>query len=172
MKTIYVNSFISKIGEIKTVATVKGVVLVTLPNVSLMKFESILKKDFGSYQINYGGVHNRHIEKEILEYLEGKRCKFTVKTVLSGTEFQKVVLKKVAKIPYGKTKTYGEIAKSVNNPGASRAVGSANAKNKLPIIIPCHRVIASNGLGGYGGGLNLKKKLLQLEKAISENRLL
>jgi O-6-methylguanine DNA methyltransferase len=131
-----------------------------------------IRNDFLSFHIKYGGVHNRHVEREFLQYLDGKRSKFSVKIVLSGTEFQKAVLKKVAKIAYGMTKTYGEIAQLVNNPGASRAVGTANAKNKLPIIIPCHRVVASKGLGGYGGGINLKKKLLQLEKAISDNRFL
>ena len=172
MKNLYINSFASKIGEIKTAATDKGVVLIALPNESKKKFDLKVRDDFFSYDIKYGGVHNRHVEKEILQYLNGKRYKFTVKVVFTGTEFQKVVLRRVAKIPYGDTKTYGEIAQSVNNPGASRAVGSANAKNKLPIIIPCHRVVASNGLGGYGGGINLKKKLLQLEKAISDNRFL
>jgi methylated-DNA-[protein]-cysteine S-methyltransferase len=172
MKNLYINSFISKIGEIKTAATDKGVVLIALPNESKKNFEKKINKEFFTYKIKNGGVHNRRVEKEIIQYLDGKRNKFTVKIVLTGTDFQKAVLNKVAKIKYGETKTYGEIAILVNNAGASRAVGSANAKNKLPIIIPCHRVVESDGLGGYGGGINLKKKLLQLEKAISDNRFL
>lgn len=172
MKNLYINVFSSKIGEIKTASTDKGVVLIALPNESKKKFEIKVRDEYSLYDVKSGGVHNRHVEKEILQYLDGKRNKFTVKIVLTGTEFQKTVLKKVAKISYGHTKTYGEIAQLVNNPGASRAVGSVNAQNKLPIIIPCHRVVATNGLGGYGGGTNLKKKLLQLEKAISDNRFL
>lgn len=172
MKNLYINTFSSKIGEIKTASTDKGVVLIALPNESKKKFDLKIKNNFLAYDIKYGGVHNSQLEKEILQYLDGKRNKFTVKVVLTGTEFQKEVLKQVALISYGQTKTYGEIAHSVNNPKASRAVGSVNAKNRLPIIIPCHRVVASNGLGGYGGGINLKKKLLQLEKAISDNRFL
>lgn len=83
---------------------------------------------------------------------------------LSGTPFQKRVWKAIQKIPYGKTLTYKELAKKVGSPNAYRAVGSACGKNPLPIIIPCHRVVASNGIGGFTGGLKLKKKLLKLEQ--------
>ena len=83
---------------------------------------------------------------------------------LEGTDFQKKVWKKMSKIPYGKTKTYGEIAKSLKSPGAARAVGTACAKNPVLLAIPCHRVVGSTGLGGFsGGGLPVKRKLLDLE---------
>lgn len=86
---------------------------------------------------------------------------------LIGTDFQKRVWQEVARIPYGQVRTYGEIAKNINNPKAVRAVGSANAKNPIPILVPCHRVVAAGGkLGGYGGGLDVKKYLLRLEGAI------
>ncbi len=74
-----------------------------------------------------------------------------------------MVLERVAAIPYGHTLTYGAIARAIGKPGAARAVGAANARNPLPLLIPCHRVVASNGLGGYGGGLAMKRRLLELE---------
>ena len=103
--------------------------------------------------------------KEINEFLKGKRKKFTFKINPIGTEFQKSVWNALLTIPYGEIKTYKDIAIIIGNPKACRAVGMANNKNPLPIIIPCHRVIGSNGkLTGYAYGLTLKSHLLNLEK--------
>ncbi|WP_287792762.1 methylated-DNA--[protein]-cysteine S-methyltransferase [Megamonas sp.] len=100
------------------------------------------------------------------EYLQGKRTTFSLPFKLTGTPFQLAVWKELQNIPYGKTTSYKEIAQKINKPKAYRAVGMANNKNPLPIIIPCHRVIGSNGkLIGYAGGLNLKNYLLELEKS-------
>lgn len=105
------------------------------------------------------------VEKELNEYFLGKREKFSVPFILNGTEFQKKVWIEVNNIPYGETKSYKEIAKNIGNEKAVRAVGNANNRNKLPIIIPCHRVIGSSGnLVGYGGGLSKKIYLLELEE--------
>ena len=101
--------------------------------------------------------------KELEKYFKGELKNFTTKLNIQGTEFQKSVYKNLLKIPYGKTVTYGELAKMINKPKAFRATGSANAKNKIPVIIPCHRVVASNGLGGYSGGEGLKTKIWLLE---------
>ena len=103
--------------------------------------------------------------KSILkEYLEGKRKEFDIEINPKGTDFQKMVWKELLKIPYGETRSYKDIAARVNNPKGSRAVGMANNKNPIPIIIPCHRVIGSNGnLTGYAGGVNIKEKLLRIE---------
>lgn len=102
---------------------------------------------------------------EIDEYLTGKREYFDIPIKLRGTNFQKIVWKELQKIPYGETCTYLDIAKKIGNDKASRAVGMANNKNKLMIVIPCHRVIGSNKkLVGYAGGLEVKAKLLELEK--------
>lgn len=100
------------------------------------------------------------------EYFKGERKEFTVPLdIVSGTEFQKRVWKALKNIPYGKVATYKDIAIEVGNPKASRAIGNANNKNPLSVIIPCHRVIGSNGaLVGYEGGLSVKKYLLELEK--------
>ncbi|WP_312088699.1 methylated-DNA--[protein]-cysteine S-methyltransferase [Megamonas funiformis] len=100
------------------------------------------------------------------EYFQGKRTIFSLPFKLTGTPFQLAVWKELQNIPYGKTTSYKEIAQKINKPKACRAVGMANNKNPLPIIIPCHRVIGSNGkLIGYAGGLNLKNYLLELEKS-------
>lgn len=105
------------------------------------------------------------VYKEIMEYLNGKRKSFDIKYEINGTEFQKKVWKELTKIPYGETRSYKEIAVAVGNPKASRAVGMANNKNPIAIIVPCHRVIGSDGkLVGYAGGLDMKRALLTLEK--------
>lgn len=103
--------------------------------------------------------------KEIKEYLEGKRNSFDLPLEPEGTEFQKKVWNVLKEIPYGETRSYGEIAKLIGNEKASRAVGMANNKNPIMIMIPCHRVIGVNGkLVGYAGGLDVKEKLLNMEK--------
>lgn len=104
------------------------------------------------------------LKKEIDEYAQGKRKNFSIKLDLNGTDFQKKVWKALTQIKYGKVKSYGEVAKEIDLAGGARAIGGANNKNKVPIIIPCHRVIQGDGsLGGYAGGLELKEKLLRIE---------
>lgn len=108
----------------------------------------------------------RHVAQELAEYLTGNRSRFTVQVLPAGTPFERCCWDALQQIPYGETRTYAEIARAVGNPKGFRAVGSANHKNPIPIIIPCHRVVASGGgLGGYGGGLDLKRRLLALEQA-------
>jgi len=105
------------------------------------------------------------LEKELDEYFSGKRKEFTVPLITTGTEFQNKVWNELLRIPYGKTISYKEEAEKINQKNAFRAVANANGKNKLSIIIPCHRVIASDGkLSGYGGGVDKKKFLISLEK--------
>ena len=101
---------------------------------------------------------------ELDEYFNKKRKKFDVKIELFGTDFQKKVWNALMTIPYGKTCSYGAIARAVGNSKAMRAVGSANGANPIPIIVPCHRVIASSGdIGGYSGGLAIKRTLMSIE---------
>ena len=101
---------------------------------------------------------------ELLEYLVGKRRTFDLPLKPQGTPFQQKVWSALADIPYGQTITYGELARRVGCPKGSRAVGQANHRNPLPILLPCHRVVGANGtLTGYGGGLELKEWLLRLE---------
>ena len=107
------------------------------------------------------------VEKQLKEYFEGKRTKFEISLNPKGTEFMKKVWKELLKIPYGEVRTYKEIAEKIGNSKASRAVGMANNKNPIPIIIPCHRVIGSNNkLVGYALGLDMKKYLLDLERKV------
>jgi methylated-DNA-[protein]-cysteine S-methyltransferase len=102
--------------------------------------------------------------KQLEEYFAGKRREFDVPLSAQGTYFQRFVWEKLQGIPYGETRSYGQVAQMIGNPKASRAVGMANNKNPIWIIIPCHRVIGADGsLTGYGGGLDVKKKLLELE---------
>ena len=103
---------------------------------------------------------------ELQEYLAGKRTAFDIPLAPAGTEFQRAVWKALQNIPYGQTRSYADIAAVVGNPQATRAVGSANNRNPIAVLIPCHRVVGSNGkLTGYAGGLALKQRLLDLERA-------
>jgi methylated-DNA-[protein]-cysteine S-methyltransferase len=97
------------------------------------------------------------------EYFAGERTDFDVPMELDGTEFQREVWAELSRIPYAQTISYGELARRVGRPKGPRAVGQANGRNPIPIIVPCHRVLASNGIGGYGGGLPMKRALLAVE---------
>jgi methylated-DNA-[protein]-cysteine S-methyltransferase len=97
------------------------------------------------------------------EYFAGERTDFDVPMELDGTDFQREVWSELTRIPYGETISYGELARRVGRPSAPRAVGQANGRNPIPVIVPCHRVLASNGIGGYGGGLKVKRQLLAVE---------
>jgi methylated-DNA-[protein]-cysteine S-methyltransferase len=106
----------------------------------------------------------KEVIRQLQAYFEGKLKEFDVPLVLEGTEFQLLVWRNLQKIPYGETVSYGQLARRIGSPDAARAVGLANGSNPIPIIIPCHRVIGSDGgLTGFGGGLPIKKKLLALE---------
>ncbi|MCS6952265.1 MAG: methylated-DNA--[protein]-cysteine S-methyltransferase [Bryobacterales bacterium] len=108
----------------------------------------------------------RAVRGQLLEYFRGKRRAFDLPLELRGTPFQRRVWQELTRIPYGATRSYGEIARAIGEPGAARAVGQACGANPVPIVVPCHRVIAAHGgLGGYGGGLRLKRFLLELEQA-------
>jgi methylated-DNA-[protein]-cysteine S-methyltransferase len=108
-------------------------------------------------------VHRSAIQ-QLTEYFEGKRTVFELPLDLHGTQFQKAVWNKLQSIPYGETCSYGEIARSLGKPGAARAVGMANHDNPVAVVVPCHRVVGSDGsLTGYAGGLDVKKRLLAIE---------
>jgi len=111
-------------------------------------------------------VHaNRIFIEQVEEYFQGRRNYFDFPIDLSGTPFQVAVWRELMKIPYGETRSYGDIAKSIGKPGAARAVGMANHQNRIAIVVPCHRVLGHNGsLTGYAGGIHLKQQLLSIEK--------
>lgn len=111
----------------------------------------------------------RGVTRQVLEWAAGRRRSFDVELDLRGTEFQLRCWQELLRIPCGETRTYGEMAARVGQPGAARAVGSANGANPVPVIVPCHRVVAREGLGGFGGGLAKKRAMLELEGALPKD---
>ncbi len=107
-----------------------------------------------------------NLKSQLTEYLQSNRREFQIDYQFTGTGFQQKILNETTRIPYGQTVSYKELAEKSGSPGAWQAAGQALKKNKLPIIIPCHRVVGSKGLGGYNGGLKLKKILLKLESSL------
>ena len=101
--------------------------------------------------------------RELAEYFAGTRRDFTIPLAPAGTRFRQQVWAALRRIPYGEARTYGEVARTIGKPGAMRAVGGACHANPIPVVIPCHRVVAANGPGGFGSGLEVKRRLLALE---------
>ena len=123
---------------------------------------------FGN-EVPRGGIvdtaANRLFIDQLEEYFQGNRTEFDCPLDFTGTPFQVSVWRELLKIPYGETRSYGDIARKLGKPGASRAVGMANHDNHIAIVIPCHRVVGHNGsLTGYAGGIHLKQQLLSLER--------
>jgi len=141
-----------------------GLLRVTADDHGVVAIERVAKSVVGAGST----TANQHAEKavrELREYFAGKRRRFTVKLHLEGTPFQERAWAAMRRIPYGATISYAQQAKQIGKPRATRAVGSANGANPVPIIVPCHRVIASDGsLGGYALGLAMKRRLLALEQ--------
>jgi O-6-methylguanine DNA methyltransferase len=165
MEKIYYSSFHSPFLKMVFVAsTKKGVCMVDF-RTSEKVFLKRLKEYFPG-EIIRNDQRNRKTVSQLKKYLNGRLKKFDCSLDLRGTPFEKKVWSELAKIPYGQTRSYKEIAQAIGHPEAFRAVGNANGKNSLPLIIPCHRVIESKGgLGGFGHGINVKKRLLDLEKS-------
>ncbi len=115
-----------------------------------------------------GAGHSRELARQLDEFFAGERREFDLQLAPKGTEFQKRVWAELLKIPFGETVSYSEVARRIGRPTACRAVGGANGANPIALIVPCHRVIGSNGtLTGYGGGLDIKDKLLAWERSLS-----
>lgn len=123
------------------------------------------QKSFESFSLTEGlSTILNHAENQLREYFEGRRTDFNLPIRLTGTQFQNEVWAELLKIPYGQTITYGEQASAIGRPKAVRAVGGTNGRNKINIVVPCHRVISRTGkLTGYGGGIKTKEFLLRLE---------
>ena len=119
------------------------------------------------YAVETDETKTAGVRRELSEYTNGDRRTFDVPLAFAGSEWQKAVWTELTRIPFGETRSYGEIADALGRPGAARAVGSANARNVLPVVVPCHRVIAADGtLGGFNGGLHLKERLLEHETKV------
>ncbi|WP_313092451.1 bifunctional transcriptional activator/DNA repair enzyme AdaA [Chryseobacterium flavum] len=172
------NKSMEKIIDLTRIETILGTMIVCADEkgICLLEFSDrkalptelkAISKYFNANIVQGENPHFMILEKELSEYFEGKRTEFTVPLSMVGTTFQKEVWTILKGIPYGTTRSYQEQADILGNPKSVRAVANANGLNKISIIIPCHRVIGSNGqLTGYGGGIWRKQKLLELEKAI------
>jgi len=166
MEIVHSTRFETPFGKMLAASTARGLAYLELPRASGRGFAGWLRRFAPKATREEDFAPNRSSIRQILEYLEGKRERFDLELDLRGTEFELAVYRELQRIPYGGTATYSEVARAVGRPKAFRAVGNANAANPLPLVIPCHRVVAAGGkLGGYGGGLPMKKQLLAMERA-------
>ena len=164
---VYCTSFESKIGLIYVASTDKGVCKVSVPRQTKRDFLRWLRDNFDDNQVVDNRSRNREAMDQFNRYFSGKLAKFTCSVDLLGTPFQTRVWKELAKIPYGTTISYKQLAKRLGTSKGFQAVGRANAANPVPIIIPCHRVLGTDGsLVGYSSGLKTKEFLLKLEGSL------
>ena len=165
MDVIHTAEFDTPIGSIRIASTSTGLAYIQLPHANGRGFEGWRGRHAPSAVVKQGFEPNRIYVAQILEFLDGKREAFDLTLDLRGTDFQMAVYEEVARIPFGETRSYKEIADAIGRPTASRAVGAANGANPVSLVVPCHRVIATSGhLQGYGGGLDLKARLLAMER--------
>ncbi|TAK59958.1 MAG: methylated-DNA--[protein]-cysteine S-methyltransferase [Bacteroidetes bacterium] len=164
---VYCTSFESRIGKIYVASTDEGVCKISVPRESRKDFIGWIEQHFDLETVVDNRSRNKDVIDQLNRYFNGKLAKFNLGIDLMGTPFQIRVWKELLKVEYGTTITYKQLAKRVKTPQAFQAVGRANASNPLPVIIPCHRVLGSNGsLVGYGAGIKTKEFLLRLEGAI------
>jgi O-6-methylguanine DNA methyltransferase len=164
-ETVFFSHAGCVVGEIYCACLRDRIIRIRLPNETEPVFFSWINEGFPDHPLAEAAAPViLKFFRQLSEYLEGRRQEFDVPLDLRGSAFQRQVWKELLKIPYGQVISYGEMARRIGRPGACRAVGSANGSNPLPIVVPCHRVIGSNGkLTGYGGGVAMKSFLLQLE---------
>jgi len=165
METLFSYRTSSPVGPLFLACSTKGLVR--------LEFEARVQKlDSKTIELRESVKALAPYVQELNEYFEGARREFTIPLDLRGTNFQLACWEALLAIPYGETRSYGDIARAIGHPQAFRAVGMSNNRNPVAIIVPCHRVIASGGsLCGYGGGLDIKRKLLDLERAHVHPRL-
>ena len=162
METFYYSRLISPVAPLEIGVSDKGLMALEFDR---GKFPA---KRNTAVSWKESSAHTKLYVRELNEYFAGGRRKFTFPLDLRGTPFQVRCWRALLEIPYGETRTYADIARAVGCPNGYRAVGLANNRNPIAIVVPCHRVIASDGtLCGYGGGLDVKRKLLELEGALS-----
>ena len=162
METFYYSRMQSPVGPLLIAVSDHGLVF--------LEFErgELPRKTAKNIRREESAAKTQDYVAELREYFAGKLRKFTLPLDLRGTPFQLKCWRALLEIPYGETRTYADIARAVGCPQGFRAVGLANNRNPIAIVVPCHRVIASDGtLCGYGGGLEIKRKLLELEGALS-----
>jgi O-6-methylguanine DNA methyltransferase len=176
METIHSTTVTSPVGGLFLAASERG--LVALEFDARLPGQQTIRpnpRDLRAEQLKSRGIRFEESEtalrayvEQLEEYFAGNRREFSFALDLRGTDFQLACWRALLAIPYGETRSYGDIARAVGRPYGFRAVGMANNRNPLAIVVPCHRVIASDGtLCGYGGGLEIKRRLLELEGALS-----
>jgi len=178
METLHSTTVISTVGPLFLAASTRGLMALEFdvrlpgqqtirPNPRDLREERIHRR---AKKVEFQESRDamRTYVQQLDEYFAGERREFSFALDLRGTDFQLACWRALLAIPYGQTRTYGDIARAVGRPHGFRAVGMANNRNPVAIVVPCHRVIASDGtLCGYGGGLDIKRKLLELEGALS-----
>jgi O-6-methylguanine DNA methyltransferase len=179
METLHSTIMLSPVGPLFLAASEKGLVALEFdvrlpgqqtirPNPRDLGSENGRRRHSKRFRFEECAAAMRHYVRELQEYFAGQRRQFDFPLDLRGTDFQLACWRALLEIPYGETRTYSDIARAVGKPQAFRAVGTANNRNPVAIVVPCHRVIASDGtLCGYGGGLEVKRRLLELEGALS-----
>lgn len=160
IETVSANNIDNEVIEELVINSPIGPILLRA-NEKFLLFLDFTKKKSGNQTSN---LILLKAKSELKEYFSGTLEKFSIPFEARGTEFQKKVWIELQKIPYGKSLSYGELASKVGGKNYARAVGSAVGKNPLAIIIPCHRILAANGIGGFSGGINIKNKLMEIEK--------
>lgn len=181
MEVLRTTRFKTPLGNLRIVSSEKGLVYIELPNESGRGFEGwkkahardakVVEASSANGAARSDDLHDAHADAidQLVEFMSGERREFTMDLDMRATVFQLAVYKFVGKIKYGETVSYSDIADAIDNPKAVRAVGAANGANPIPLVIPCHRVIARGGaLQGYAGGLKLKARLLAMESAHTE----
>jgi len=162
MMRIYVSELHSPVGTLHLASSDQGVVCI-----SLSGKEDLLKdleRRVPDMELEENASKNKKVIRQLKEYFSGTRKDFDLPLHVMGTEFHKLVWRQLCQVPFGRTASYKEIAERIGRPKAVRAVGQANHRNPIPIIIPCHRIIGANGhLVGFGGGLDMKRFLLSHE---------
>jgi len=162
---VVVTRVLTPLGPLVAGATDEGLCLLEFADRPMLETQVKRLRKYMDCAVTPGSNHHiEQIERELAEYFAGDRTDFDVTLVVPGTDFQQQVWAALRQIPYGETRSYEDIARAIDNPKAVRAVGGANGDNRIPIVIPCHRVVRADGsLGGYGGELWRKRYLLQLE---------
>jgi len=173
METLFTSRFETAVGPLRIVSSQKGVVYVELPHANGRGFAGWQKTHAPDAEVIERSAahclqHGDAID-QLLEYASGERRVFEIDLDIRATDFQRAVYKQVAKVGYGETVSYSDVAIAIDKPKAVRAVGAANGANPIPLVVPCHRVIARGGaLQGYAGGLDMKARLLAMESALPD----
>lgn len=167
MPKVYCTSFDSKIGTIYVASTDRGICKVCIPKETKKDFFAWLMTHFNEEDVVENKSRNKEVIDQLIRYFNGKLARFSTPLDLRGTSFQLRVWKELKNIPYGSTISYKQLARRVGVPRGFQAVGNANGNNPIPIIIPCHRVIGTDGsLTGYAAGIKTKEFLLRAEGAL------